>query len=204
MRIKAENIGKRYKQQVVISGIDLDIHQPGVYVILGGNGSGKSTLLKILSGMLSPSRGKVSFFDGGDKIIPVEERYQHTAFAGPYHELVEEMRLREFLSFTSVFKPFENRQNVNEILRLMDLEHHAEKYIMEFSSGMKQRVKLSLALVSESPFVFLDEPVSHLDATAVSWYADRLSEAARSKIIFVASNYNPEEYPGAIREILVS
>jgi ABC-type multidrug transport system ATPase subunit len=203
MQLKASQIGKRYKRQVVIKPMDVNIHTPGVRVILGGNGSGKSTLMKMLAGMLSPSKGKIVYLTDTGKIIPPDKQYRHIAFAGPYHEVVEEMRLREFLNFTTVFRPFRNNVSVSKCIELMGLTDHSEKLISEFSSGMKQKLKLALALYSDADMLFLDEPVSHLDAEAIRWYQYHLSEAAVTKIVFVASNHNPAEYPNAVEEIFV-
>ncbi len=201
MRIEAKGIGKRYQRQVVIQPTDLTVEEPGVYVVLGGNGSGKSTLMKMLSGMLTPSRGILSYFDDQLKIIPADKRYEYIAFAGPYHEVIEEMTLLEFLKFTAIFRPFIDTPEA--CLEMMNLSPHAHKQISAFSSGMKQRVKLGLALFSTARVVFLDEPVSHLDAKAIAWYQSALVEAAKEKMVFVASNHNAAEYPNPRQEFVV-
>ena len=203
MQLKANQIGKRYKEQVVIRPTDIEIKTPGVRVILGGNGSGKSTLMKMLAGMLSPSKGKITYLTDAGEVIPPDKQYQHIAFAGPYHEVVEEMHLREFLNFTTVFRPFRDGISVSKCIELMELSGHSDKLIAEFSSGMKQKLKLALALYSDADVLFLDEPVSHLDARAIKWYQAYLAEAALTKIIFVASNHNLAEYPNAVEEIVV-
>lgn len=201
MQIEAKGIGKRFQGQVVIQPMDVFVDQPGVYVLLGGNGSGKSTLMKMLAGMLTPSRGTLNYTSQTGETIPAENRYKHLAFAGPYHDVIEEMTLIEFLRFTSVFRPF--MCSAEDCLDLMNLTQHAQKLISVFSSGMKQRVKLGLALFSTADVLFLDEPVSHLDAKAIDWYQVALAKAAADKIVFVASNHNPLEYPNAIRQIVV-
>ncbi len=200
MQIDAQGIGKRYQRQVVIQPMNITVDEPGVYVVLGGNGSGKSTLMKMLAGMLTPSRGTLVYTKNG-VVIPAEQRYKHLAFAGPYHEIIEEMTLIEFLRFTAVFRPFTGTPE--DCLTWMNLQPHAQKPISAFSSGMKQRVKLGLALFSTADVIFLDEPVSHLDAKAIDWYSDAVSNAAKTKIVFVASNHNTQEYPNARRSITV-
>ncbi len=200
MLIEARGIGKRFQRQVVIQPMDVYVDEPGVYVVLGSNGSGKSTLLKMLAGMLTPSRGTLTYTKNSS-IIPPELRYKHLAFAGPYLDIIEEMTLLEFLRFTAVFRPFNG--SPEDCLKWMNLEQHAAKPIAAFSSGMKQRVKLGLALFSTADVLFLDEPVSHLDAKAISWYQDALNKAAETKIVFVASNNNPQEYPNARQSIKV-
>lgn len=201
MRIEAKDLGKQYQRQVVIQPTNITVEEPGIYVVLGGNGSGKSTLMKMLSGMLTPSKGSLHYFDDAQQPISADKRYEYIAFAGPYHEVIEEMTLKEFLTFTSIFRPFVDTPEA--CLEMMNLKTHAHKQIAAFSSGMKQRVKLGLALFSTARVVFLDEPVSHLDAKAIAWYQSALVEAAKEKMVFVASNHNAAEYPNARQEFVV-
>ncbi|TVQ77318.1 MAG: ABC transporter ATP-binding protein [Flavobacteriales bacterium] len=204
MRIQAIDLGKKFKGQVVVKGIHLDWSQPGVYAILGGNGSGKSTTLKMLAGLLSPSRGEVKYIDDHGSVVPPDLHYQHISFAGPYHELIEEMTLFEFLSFHNKFREFGKIETPHEIMNKLELTAHADKVILGFSSGMKQRVKLGIALLGNSPLVFLDEPTSHLDAKSVVWYKSLLAEASVNKKVLVASNHNIDEYPNAIEHFNIS
>jgi ABC-type multidrug transport system ATPase subunit len=202
MRIKATDLGKKFKGQIVVKDVNIDWDTNGVYAILGGNGSGKSTTLRMLAGMLSPSRGAVEYYDG-ESLVPIDRIFSYVSFAGPYHEIIEEMKLLEFLSFTKHFKPFYQNRSPEEIAEKMELSQHANKPISAFSSGMKQRVKLAIALLSQTPFVFLDEPVSHLDAKSIAWYKSLVAEVCTEKIIIVASNHNVDEYPGVRVELSV-
>lgn len=195
MRIKATDLGKKFKGQIVVKDVNIDWESNGVYSILGGNGSGKSTTLRMLAGMLTPSRGSVEYFDG-NLHIPIDRFFSYISFAGPYHEIIEEMKLIEFLSFTNHFKPFFRNLNALELIEKMELSQHINKPISAFSSGMKQRVKLATALLSQSPLVFLDEPVSHLDAKSILWYQSLIEEVRNEKMIIVASNHNEDEYLG--------
>jgi ABC-type multidrug transport system ATPase subunit len=114
------------------------------------------------------------------------------------------MTLFEFLSFHNRFREFENKETSREIINRIELTAHADKLILGFSSGMKQRVKLGIALLGNSPLVFLDEPTSHLDAKSVIWYKSLLAEASVNKKVLVASNHNIDEYPNAIEHFNVS
>ncbi|MFT7427466.1 MAG: ABC-type multidrug transport system ATPase subunit [Algoriphagus sp.] len=80
-----------------------------------------------------------------------------------------------------------------EILEIIYLEAHADKMISQFSSGMKQRLKLGLALLSEVPIVLLDEPTSNLDRKGIEWYQDLIDKFGQNRILIVCSN-EPREY----------
>src|SRR5690606_8092323 len=82
----------------------------------------------------------------------------------------------------------------SEIISRMYLEQAGDKYISNFSSGMKQRLKLGLAFFTDTPALFLDEPGTNLDRQAFTWYLENLEQASASRLVFIASN-QPEEYP---------
>ncbi|HTA62201.1 MAG TPA: ATP-binding cassette domain-containing protein, partial [Bacteroidia bacterium] len=89
---------------------------------------------------------------------------------------------------------FVNNLSTEEIIKRMQLEHAADKYIKNYSSGMRQRVKLGLAILADCPVLLLDEPCSNLDANAISWYQNMITEFALQKTILVCSNTVKEEY----------
>src|ERR1700733_8801555 len=92
--ITLENIGRRFNREWIFRGIDYIFQGSETYAILGPNGSGKSTLLQVLNGSLTPSAGKLSFFNG-ENGIEAEQVFQHLSLAAPYLELIEEFTLTE-------------------------------------------------------------------------------------------------------------
>jgi ABC-type multidrug transport system ATPase subunit len=78
-------------------------------------------------------------------------------------------------------------------MELMQLENQRDKKIKHFSSGMKQRVKLGLAIYANTDALFLDEPCSHLDKKSEEWYSNMLEKCSASRTIIVASNDNDSE-----------
>ncbi|MEO0873054.1 MAG: ATP-binding cassette domain-containing protein, partial [Bacteroidota bacterium] len=104
MRIKLSGVGKRYRREWILRQIDLDFQEGSRYGITGPNGSGKSTLLKMLSGHLTPTKGKIEFTHQG-KAVEVGQVYNHLAYAAPYIELIEEFTLEEAILFHQRFRP---------------------------------------------------------------------------------------------------
>ncbi|MEZ5038983.1 MAG: ABC transporter ATP-binding protein [Saprospiraceae bacterium] len=187
MRIELEGVAKRFRMEWILRQVNLQMESGHSYAISGPNGSGKSTLLKILAGHLTPSRGKVAFSIGGNT-LPKEEIYQHLCLAAPYIELIEEFTLKEALHFHQGFKPFLDGLGPQDIIQLLGLEKSTHKTVRDFSSGMRQRLKLALALCSQANILILDEPTSNLDAQGVEWYRALIDTYARDRLLIVASN----------------
>jgi ABC-type multidrug transport system ATPase subunit len=155
------------------------------------NGSGKSTLLQVISGALTPSSGKLIYFDG-DEIIDSEKYYQYISLAAPYLELIEDFTLTEVLDFHFKFKSRLNSFDNSAIISLLGMEKNQNKLIKHFSSGMKQRVKLALAFCSDTPILLLDEPTSNLDTQGTEWYLAMVNQFTSDRITLVCSNQASE------------
>jgi ABC-type multidrug transport system ATPase subunit len=123
------------------------------------------------------------------------------SFAAPYLELLEEMTWKEAVKFHGKFKKFVSGFNEEKIIELSGLKSSSEKQIRDFSSGMKQRAKLALAILSSTPLLLLDEPATNLDENGVKWYNDLISEFAKEKLVIVCSNYNKDEYSFCEKEL---
>ena len=174
--------------------MDLELFTGNNYVILGANGSGKSTLLQLIAGSSIPSEGKIIYSDDTGAEIPVENIFSHLSFAAPYLELFEEFTLQESIRFHSRFKKLRNGIDAAQVTQVCYLDDAANKRIKDFSSGMKQRVKLALAILSDTPLLLLDEPCSNLDQKGVDWYNALVEEHKENRLIIVCSNLHPEEY----------
>lgn len=190
--IQVQNASKRFHHEWIFKNLNLDLSAGDRIAITGGNGSGKSTLLKCLSGAIPLTSGTIQYQSGATQIVD-EQWFRSLAFATPYLELPEEFTLSEVLSFHFQFKnPLQQRSNA-EILEILGLEKHKSKAISQFSSGMKQRVKLALAIFSEVPFLLLDEPTTNLDKQGVTWYLDLIQQFTKDRIVLICSN-DPREY----------
>lgn len=156
--------------------------------MLGPNGSGKSTLLRIIAGMQTASIGKIHYYGSDNSMIEVSKIFPHISFTAPGQEIVEELSLHEFLQFHFSFKkPFAGL-SVKDIISLTGLQSIENKPIGDYSSGMKQRVKLAQAIFSDTPILLLDEPCSNLDQQGVEQYRDWIEQYSKNRLVIIASN----------------
>lgn len=187
MQIQLKNIAKRYRFDWIFRGINYTFEEGKKYAILGHNGSGKSTLLRVLSGHLTPTKGKITFTENNKDLL-VENIYKNISLAAPYVDLIEEFTLTEAISFHQKFKPFSEGITSDTIFDLLQFPNAENKEVRHFSSGMKQRLKLALAICSDTSVLFLDEPTTNLDRQGVDWYRQLIQDYSKNKTLLIASN----------------
>ena len=192
MEIQCRDIGKKFQRDWIFRHVDLNIPPTAHVGIVGSNGSGKSTLLQIISGYLSPSEGEITYSHQASS-IDRELLFQHVSWCTPAVQLIDGFTLLENIRFATQFKALIGGMSHNEWIDRTELGSHRNKKLEEFSSGMRQRVKLAWAICSESSLLLLDEPVSHLDLAAVSWYQQLLQDYKGDRTVVVASNAHEGE-----------
>jgi ABC-type multidrug transport system ATPase subunit len=191
--LDAQNLGRRYGRQWIFRQLS-HVFQPGsATAILGPNGAGKSTLLSILAGQLLPSEGQVAYSLTGQP-LPVAEVPRHLAYCAPYLELPEDFTLLELLAFHTRLKPLRPGLTVAELVDIMYLHKARHQAVRTFSSGMKQRLKLGLALYAAAPLLLLDEPTTNLDAQGTAWYLEHVARVRDAGRLVVVSSNVPAEY----------
>lgn len=176
-------------------------------VILGGNGSGKSTLLQVISGFVGINEGQLIYTQTtgtSAQQVAEEELRRLVSFSSPYLQLIEDFTMLEMIEHAAQFKPFQAGLNSQEVMKIAELHHAANKPIKQFSSGMKQRLKLALAILADTPILLLDEPVSNLDKAAIVWYQTLIQEYGKQRTIIVCSNAIEEEYAFCNNSLLVT
>ena len=187
MNIHLDKIGKRYQRDWIFRSVDYQFKTGETYALSGPNGSGKSTFLRVLSGHLTPTKGKISFSKKGEK-IKSDQLYQSLSFVAPYIELLEEFTLFEMINFHNKFKAFYDNISVEKVIELAYLTENTDKEIRFFSSGMKQRVKLALGILSKSDFLIIDEPSTNLDEKGTEWYKNLIGDFHKNRTLIIASN----------------
>lgn len=191
MKILAENLEKKFRQEYVIKNFNFDFKDHQKYAIVGPNGSGKSTLLQLLSHFSLPSKGTVTYFDKQGNKIENDQSYKKISFAAPYSEIIEEFTVSELISFLVSIQNLPSEFNINTFEEFSELKTNPNKLIKDFSSGMKQKTKLTLAFSAPRPFLFLDEPTTNLDSKSKDWFQRKL-DAEKDKLIVIASNEESE------------
>lgn len=186
--IKLDTVSKRYTNHWIIRNANYSFDKPIVYGISGFNGSGKSTLIHLLSGYLSPSVGQIVYSNDNGGAIDRNDIYKHLSIAAPYIDIEEVFTLRKFLTFYGKFRSWQDTLGIEDILKRSGLVKHSEVEVENFSSGMKQRVKLVTAMSTLSSLVLLDEPTSYLDAEAKLWLYQMIRERPQGQMLIMASN----------------
>ena len=184
--------GKKFGRDWIFRGLDLTLATGESWVLTGPNGSGKSTLLQTLAAAQPLTEGRMTYHWQG-KALSATAGFRHLSLAAPYLELIEEFTLAESLALQRRFKPFRHGMTDADVLARLGLEQHRHKEVRHFSSGMKGRLKLALALFAATPLLLLDEPTTNLDAAGVVWYRDQLLACLDGRLLVLASN-QPAEY----------
>jgi ABC-type multidrug transport system ATPase subunit len=202
MKIDLNNISKRYNRHWIFKNVNYQFSSDNAYVILGANGSGKSTLLQLIAGSLVSSDGTITYTtDSGQ--VAAEEVYSNVSIAAPYLDLIDAYTLEEIVDFHFKFKQFYPGINAKSFMDIIDLNNAQGKVLKEFSSGMKQRVKLALAILSNTPLLLLDEPTANLDKKGVEWYNQLMNNYRGKRLVIVCSNQQKEEYNFCTKELLI-
>jgi ABC-type multidrug transport system ATPase subunit len=202
MNISLTNTGKRYNFEWIFRKLNYEFTSDNNYVILGSNGSEKSTLLQTIAGNIISSEGEIKYLIS-DNFVEVENIFKSLSFAAPYLELFEEFTFTESIRFQAQFKPFTSQLTTKEIIELTQLEKSTDKQIKYYSSGMKQRVRLALAILADTPLLLLDEPTSNLDKKAIDWYQKLVTDFSKDRLIIVASNQQEYEYPFCNKQLSI-
>ncbi|WP_187262727.1 ABC transporter ATP-binding protein [Pontibacter beigongshangensis] len=202
MLINLSNLGKRYNYEWIFRNLTFTFESGTSYAILGHNGSGKSTLLTLIAGHNLPSEGELSYSLSNQPIAP-ENAFRHLSLTAPYLELVEEFTLQEMLAFHVNFKPLRHNISQQQLIERMGLEKARHKFVKDFSSGMKQRLKLGLALYADTPLLLLDEPTTNLDSEGIAWYREHVELNKSGRILIVGSNIE-HEYSFCDQRLLIT
>src|SRR5687768_6012721 len=187
MDLSIQKLSKAFIQNIVFSDLTFDVSSGSRFAITGSNGSGKSTLLKILSGGTLPSTGKISYTLQNRK-IGEDQVYRYVHFVAPYNMVIEELTLHELFDLHQQLGLLKGYSSFRGWLNLLQYPFDADKQIKVFSSGMKQRIKLGLALLDDRPLILLDEPGSNLDSQGKTWLETLVLQIPISSTLIIASN----------------
>ncbi|MCA9514758.1 MAG: ATP-binding cassette domain-containing protein, partial [Myxococcales bacterium] len=181
--IRLRGVVKRYGGRDVLSGLDLDIHTGLTTVVAGASGSGKSVLLRLMNGLTLPDAGDVWLFGENTREVSPErllELRKRVTMMFQSYALMDSFTVAENVGFplfenTSLPRK-EIMQRVEELLATLGLEKAGKKLPSELSGGMKKRVSLARAVISNPEVVLFDEPTTGLDPVMIAFVDDMLRE----------------------------
>ena len=160
------NLNKKYKDIQVLNNINIKINQGEIFGLIGENGAGKTTLIRILTGLSMSTGGELKLFGKSNK----KELYFCRRRIGCIVEspaLYFDMTAKQNLEVQRIQKGIPDRNNIDEVLSIVELDDTGNKKVKNFSLGMKQRLGLAIALLGDPELLILDEPINGLDPTGI-------------------------------------
>ena len=162
--VRFENVEKRYGDQIVVHHLDLDVRPAEFVTLLGPSGCGKTTCLRMIAGFVAPTSGRI-VMDGRD-VTALPPFRRNTGMVFQNYALFPHRTVAENVAFGLEVRRIsraERDRSTAEALRLVRLEHLAERYPSQLSGGQRQRVALARAVVIKPDVLLLDEPLAALD-----------------------------------------
>ncbi|UJH68477.1 ABC transporter ATP-binding protein [Allomuricauda sp. SCSIO 65647] len=161
--IHIENLHKKFGKNQVLSGVDLNIENGGIYAILGPNGSGKTTLIKSILGMVIPNQGNISVLD--QNAVNSWRYRQQIDYLPQIANFPSNIRVKELVRMIKDLRQKDSSEK--KLIELFKLEPFLNKKLGTLSGGTKQKVNLVLTFMFDSPLMILDEPTTGLDPASL-------------------------------------
>ncbi|MDE7178371.1 MAG: ABC transporter ATP-binding protein [Lachnospiraceae bacterium] len=187
MELVIDRVSKQYKNHIAVDRISVNL-QKGVYGLLGENGAGKTTLMRMICGILKPTSGTITF-DGMDVS---EEAYRSILGYLPqdfgyYPEFTGQDFLLYMAALKGLTKPQAKRKTA-ELLQLVALQDVAKKKTKTYSGGMKQRLGIAQALLSQPKLLVLDEPTAGLDPKERVRFRDLIKDLGKDSVVLLSTH----------------
>lgn len=178
--LKTNNLSKQYKQHVALKDINISIQKGEIYGFIGQNGAGKSTMLRLVTGLAFPTSGSIELFHNAAS-SELTEAQKRIAAIIEQPALFQNMTAYENLEVHRLQKGIPGRECIEKTLDLVGLEGTGKKKVRNFSLGMKQRLGLAVALLSDPEFLILDEPTNGLDPMGIVELRELIKRLNREK-----------------------
>lgn len=185
-----KNLSKSYSGKSIFKNLSLSLKSRQSIAVTGRNGSGKSTLIKVLANLIQASKGQVIIRNSKEE-LPKEKWYKKTGLISPYLNLYDELTGLENLEFFYKLKADDASgcsERVNYYLQKVNLFERRNELLKNYSSGMKQRLKLAFAVMNEPEILFLDEPRSNLDKSGIGIVNELATAHKANGILVIATN----------------
>jgi len=193
--VEAKGLTKKFADQVVINGINLEVYQGECFGILGPNGAGKSTLIRMMYGSAKLNEGEL-YVNGLNARINIREIKARIGVLPQDENLDTEFTVRENLHLFGSYQGVDRDVTIHrteDLLKLMRLEDMGDQFITVLSGGMKRRLGIARAMINQPEILFLDEPSSGLDSQARYWVWDFLERVKSEMGTVILTTHYMEE-----------
>ena len=178
MSIECFNLSKHYGSKEALSSVSVEIPEGGITGLIGPNGAGKSTLIKLITGLIYPSEGAVRI-DGYDTISQHLEAMNRLGAIVEWPSFYPDLSARRNLAILSGGHGKKYEEKVAEVTSFLGISDVLERKTGTFSTGMKQRLGIALALLPDSKYIILDEPANGLDPSGIVEIRNLICECSR-------------------------
>ena len=189
MELKIEQVTKTYGAKHALNQFSVVLKE-GIYGLLGPNGAGKSTLMNIITDNLAATSGTVYW--EGKKIQSLGKQYREILGYMPQQQgMYDEFTVEHFLWYMASLKGMKRKdakEQINQLLSVVNMTQNRKKLLKGLSGGMKQRVLLAQALLNDPKILILDEPTAGLDPKERIRIRNLISEIALNKIVLLATH----------------
>lgn len=202
--LKTNNLTKSYHGVNALHDVSVTLEAGKIYGLIGQNGSGKTTLMRIVAGHSFPTSGSIELFGHtGEKALHQERKRLGCMIE--YPSVTPNMTAQENLKLHRIMRGIPNKEIENELLEIVGLSDTKKKKAKNFSLGMKQRLGIAIALLSNPEFLLLDEPINGLDPLGVVEIRNLLKKLCeeREMTILISSHNLPELYQMATDYIII-
>ena len=189
--VSARGLVKQFGRRRGLDGVDLEVPSGAFLSIFGPNGAGKTTLLRMLALLARPTRGELSLL-GVDALEEPDSLRSRIGLISHKPMLYGDLTARENLRFFASLYGDVDEARIDELLRLVELDHRCNDCARTFSRGMQQRLSIARALVNDPELVLLDEPYSGRDPHAAELF-DELIGRVRDGRTFVMVSHDLEK-----------
>lgn len=201
---EARNLTKRYRGTLALDHINFSLRRGEIYGFIGENGAGKTTTIRLITGLTFPTDGSISLFGK----IGEKELQKQRARIGCIVEtpaLYKNMTAEQNLEAQRIQRGIPDRQCIADTLKLVGLSDTGRKTVRQFSLGMRQRLGIAMALLSDPEFLILDEPINGLDPSGIVEIRELIKRlnSERGITFLVSSHILSELYQTATRYILL-
>lgn len=188
-QLRLQDVGKQYGDIWGVRDVSLDL-SPGVLGLLGPNGAGKSTLMRLITTYLTPTEGTITF-DGTDIVDDPNTVRENVGYLPQDFGVYPDLTATEFLEYLAAIRGLkrkEARERIEDLLELTNLRDARDRRLGGFSGGMRQRVGIAQALLTDPDLLVVDEPTVGLDPAERVRFRNVLSSLGEDRIVILSTH----------------